>query len=191
MPFKEDDIAETLGELLLDQFDGCRVSCRRCEFCIKGQKRHGESLGQRDIHGVVGRKICAQRPCPAKQRSVVVQVKSERRQIPQRLPATQVGQLPGQVETPQNVGDLDFDQARRMPGLCRVSQPRMDACGTPATEQQLDHNRGVEDDQRRSLSSRNTRTISERVATGRNLDNRARTSAGVGLSLDRCSSTSK
>jgi hypothetical protein len=67
----------------------------------------------------------------------------------------------------------------------------MDGRRAPATEQDLHHNRRVEDDQRRSLPSRNARTIVERVATGRNLDSRARISVGAGRSLDRCNSTSK
>ena len=67
----------------------------------------------------------------------------------------------------------------------------MDRRRAPATEQDLHHDRRIEDDQRRSLSSHNIRKIVERVATGRNLDSRARISAGAGLSLDRCISTSK
>jgi hypothetical protein len=67
----------------------------------------------------------------------------------------------------------------------------MDRHRTPATEQDLRHNRRVENDRRCSLSSLNNRTIVERAATGRNLDSRARISAGAGRSLDRCISTSK
>jgi hypothetical protein len=67
----------------------------------------------------------------------------------------------------------------------------MDRHRAPATEQELHHDRRAEDDQRRALSSRNIRTIVERVATGRNRDRRARISAGAGRSLDRWISASK
>ena len=89
------------------------------------------------------------------------------------------------------MGHLDLNQARRVQGLSRARQPPMDRRRTPATEQDLHHHRRVEDDQRRSLSSRNIRTIVDRAATGRNRDSRARISAGAGLSLDRCISTSR
>jgi hypothetical protein len=50
----------------------------------------------------------------------------------------------------------------------------MDIGRSPATEQEFDHDRGVENDQRRSLSSRRAPTMAERVATERNFASRAR-----------------
>ena len=80
---------------------------------------------------------------------------------------------------------------RRVPERFLVCEARMDIGRAPAAKQDLHRDRGVEDDQCRSLSSRNADTMDARVATGRNLDSRARISPGAGRRLVRSSSASK
>jgi hypothetical protein len=84
-----------------------------------------------------------------------------------------------------------FDQVRCVPGLFFPCQARMNFGRSPAAEQDLHNDRGVKDDQCRSLSSRNTDTMDARVATGRNFDSLARISLGAGRKLVRSSSASK
>ena len=86
---------------------------------------------------------------------------------------------------------LHLDQMRCVPGLFLICEARMDTGRPPAAEQELHRDRGVEDDQGRSLCSRNAEMMDARVATGRSLDSRARISAGAGRRLVRSSSASK
>ena len=89
------------------------------------------------------------------------------------------------------MAQLHLDQVRRVPGLSFTCQTRVDLGRSPAAEQEFHHDRGVKDDQCRSLSCRNVDTMDARAATGRNFDSRARISLGAGRRLVRSSSASK
>ncbi len=75
-------------------------------------------------------------------------------EIFERLFGPCVRQLPRQQQAPQRLRDFDIDQMRRVNPLLRVQHETGDRGRVNCSQNQFDRGRGVDNDQRRSRSSR-------------------------------------
>ena len=136
------------------------------EAPVAGIEIGAESFGQREIDTVIGGHAGAQLEGPRYEREVRVTLQGEISQVAQDLACVRCRDGTAGCEAPQRLRDLDVEQMRDR--QCRrVSQDyRLDfICLRSDRQQEIDHHRCIEDDQRRpSRISRTSRTESIFVA---------------------------
>lgn len=104
---------------------------------IMSQECRLEHFSQGDIRSVVGTEIVTQRPDSGQKKVVWMAPNGKAHEVVESRLSSLPFDLSCHRKSANDLGHLDVEQVRRMEGLERTEQPRLDACASRRTQQNL------------------------------------------------------
>ncbi len=166
----------------LENLDSNRMGRRRSQPSIAGQQRGSKSLCECNVGGIIGREVIPELPHVRKKSGMRMTRDAKIQQVLNRVVRPTRRQDPLVNQAPEHVKHFDIEEMRSVKRLRLQTDSLVNALSRRRPQQPLHHCRGIQDNQRRSRSSRRMRTESIGTITGSLLSSRANISGIVGRS---------
>ncbi len=126
-----------------------------CQFAITAQEWRIQGFSQRNVGGIVGRQGVPQLPEACNQVLMAVPFNTQVTEVCEGLFRPARGHRFAMRQTPQGLRHFDVDEMGRVESLLRRQGPIGHPHALVGLQQELQHRRSIDDNQRLSRSARN------------------------------------